>query len=127
MAATIEPTHKSLEIRINSVTDAKACVQHHESIFREIKRGGYDSVELMVAEEIDRQVDPYLAGLFRVRLFRKKIKCANGNTLFQLPVLRDTQARTAAVVQKPVTVIQNPPGITGKRRGRPPKVKVQNG
>lgn len=121
-------TTKCLEIRINSVQDAKACVQHHERISHRIKTGGFDAVELLVAQEVERQVEQFLAGLFRVRTFRAQVKTKDGNTLMLLPVYRPS--RTEMGMPQTVRKLEPPvaPDVPSvqipKRRGKPPKVKA---
>lgn len=72
----------SLEIRINSVADAKALVSDILAVHQRIKEVGADSVELKVAEECVKEANRIIYGMFRVKVYTSVIKCADGRILF---------------------------------------------
>lgn len=72
----------SLEIRINSVEDAKALIANLGEVHKEIKRSRADSVELKIAEECIKEVNKIVYGIFRVKVYTSVVKCADGRVLY---------------------------------------------
>ncbi len=76
---------KSLEIRINSLQDAKSVMQNFQAINNACKDQFLSSIECLVAKEIYHEVQEILAGAFQVKAFYSQIAPRTGNTLFILP------------------------------------------
>lgn len=128
MPDTAKPP-KLLELRINSVTDAKAIVQHQAEIFSRVSLNRLDGIEFIVAKEVDPLVGQYIDRLFRTKTFKQVVEVKNGNVLGTIPHLlppkpkpvpTQTQlTRSLESAHSQVMMATTPP----KRRGRPPKVK----
>jgi hypothetical protein len=80
---------KCLEVRINSVDDARACVQHGAQILAAMRDADCDGVELLIAQELKPEVAPIIAGAFSVRQFTRYIKPGEGNIFYPLPPFFD--------------------------------------
>lgn len=116
----------SLEIRINSIQDAKSVVYNMEKINRTRETLGLESIEFIVANEVKAEVAGIIHGVFKCKTFtsytRTRGESGTENVLFQLPHF--PEQRSILVVNKengstkPVTI--------AKRRGRPPRRKEVN-
>lgn len=95
-----------LEIRINSINDAKAVVQHMGVVMEKLQRYGLSAIEFMIAEEVDASTRPILVGAFRCPTYRSIIAAKPSNTFAQIPPFID-MAKEEAII---------------KRAGRPKKI-----
>ena len=77
----------SLEIRINSVHDAKAVVTDLINIHKRITELGAASVELKISEECVKEANKILYGVFRVKVFTKVITTPENSILYVPPPL----------------------------------------
>ena len=77
----------SLEIRINSVHDARAVVTDMINIHKRIHELGATSVELKIAEECVKEANRILYGVFRVKVFTKVIATPENSILYVPPPL----------------------------------------
>lgn len=117
----MEPTiiNRSLELRINSVQDAKSAVFNGKRINETIESLGLDSVQLLIAQEIKSEVQPILTGVFRVRTYIGYTKPLDQNVLYSLP--HYPEKPPAPSVPPPRRVIkvypQKPATVEQKRRG----------
>lgn len=75
----------SLEIRINSVADAKAVVSDLIGVHKRIKEVGANSVELKIAEECVKEANQILYGVFRVKVYTKVVPTAENSVLYTPP------------------------------------------
>lgn len=123
MPDTAKPP-KLLELRINSVTDAKAIVQHQAEIFSRVSLNRLDGIEFIVAKEVDPLVGQYIDRLFRTKTFKQVVEVKNGNVLGTIPHLLPPKPKIVQWAESntaPVRLSEQIPPV--KRRGRPPKVK----
>jgi len=74
-----------MEIRVNSIEDAKSVVQHQQHIAKTFKDGGFDSIEFVMADELKSDIMEIIAGVPNVRKFYKTVGCRPGNLLYVLP------------------------------------------
>lgn len=82
-------SNKTLSVRINSLQDGKAAVQHQNRIVNQFKKGGFDLLELVIAEEVKKDVMPVVAGAFRVKTNYRHIRPTEGTQLFILPPFKE--------------------------------------
>lgn len=84
--APAKKVERSMEIRLNSVDDAKSVVQHIQSIAETFREGKFDSIEFVMAEELRPEIMEIIAGMPRVRKFYKTVTPLRPtNTLYVLP------------------------------------------
>lgn len=122
----------SLEIRINSLNDAKTAVQHSPMIVHEMRKRGLDSLEIVMADEIASQAFAVIGGAFAVKVFYKLLASRPGNQFFALPpyqlILPKTRNGSNGVPKMALPEIGSaaPPFPTPARRGprRPRKTGV---
>lgn len=98
--------NRSLEIRINSVDDAKSVVFNQVKIEQEAKEKECDSIEFLVSEEVRHEVSSIIYGVFRrIRTYTSYIKCREDNTLCILPHFKGNKSRfdheTVNIAEKP--------------------------
>jgi hypothetical protein len=93
MPAPTKPAQRYLELRINSVMDAKAVVQHQGKIFADYQRGKFDGIEYIVAKEVLPYVGQYIDKLFRAPTIREVVDTKNGNVLGEIPHLVVTRPK----------------------------------
>jgi len=74
----------SLEIRINSLDDARSVVFHGGDIESARMALGLESVEFLVASEIKSEVNAVIRGVFRCRTFTSYVGVREGNKLYEL-------------------------------------------
>lgn len=71
-----------LELRINSVEDARREVAHAGRTFKRVKAFNLAGVELVIAKEVESLVSPILAGAFGVKTYRSLIAPRGTNRFF---------------------------------------------
>jgi hypothetical protein len=118
----------SIEIRINSVADAKSVVRNQKEILQRVKENSKDSIEFLVAAEIQTDVNAIIRGVFRIPTYTSYVSCRPGNALYRLPHYSEKpieipiRQTTMKVEQVPVSV-STAPTVTNdapkKRGGRP--------
>lgn len=82
----MEPTKdRSLELRLNSVQDAKSAVYNSKKIMETVQSLGLDSIQLLIAEEVKNEILAIVAGAFRIKTWTGYVKCRDQNALFSLP------------------------------------------
>lgn len=82
---------RSIELRINSLQDAKSVVYNMAKITQTIEAIGLDSVEFLIAQEIKDEVSPILAGVFRIKTYTSYVKPRGDNVVFLLPHYQEKQ------------------------------------
>jgi hypothetical protein len=130
---------KSLELRINSLDDAKACVQQSPKICKTCEALGLESIELFIAEEIIKEVEGFFAGVFSKKVFWKIVGPTPGNQLYRFNHFQPAThvpIRSLPQVSTPVTngnghskttqaeinaIDRRPLSKNGKRLGAPSK------
>lgn len=116
------PKNPSLEIRINSLADAKAVVFNLQKINQTVESLSLDSIEFVIASEVRTEVAGIIYGAFRGKTYTHYVFPRNGNALFSLPHFQDKK-EPIVVVSKAPKVEQTMVGAR-RRPGRPPKAKV---
>ena|SRR5688572_25351691 len=101
---------KSMEIRLNSIEDAKSVVQHQQHIAKTFKDGGFDSIEYVMADELKTEIMAIIAGVPNVRKCYKTVGARPGNLLYVLPHF---EPATPKPVRVPI-ITQTPPAINGE-------------
>lgn len=76
---------KSLEIRINSIADAKCAVAHFVKIHAALRDKDLKSVEYLIAKEIFNEVQPIISGVINTKIFMQQVIPKEENELFLLP------------------------------------------
>lgn len=80
------PPKQSLEIRIDSIDDARSVVKNMKHISEKIKNLRLDSIEFLVAQEIKTEVSEIIYGIFRtVKTYTSYVSPREGNFLYSLP------------------------------------------
>lgn len=110
-----KPIEPSLEIRINSVEDAKSVVRNMKKIEETCDSLGLRTIEFLVAQEIKNEVNPIIYGVFRRKTFTAYTAPRSGNVLFSLPHFHIAQRKI--VDNKPVDSIR---GFLPSRQELPP-------
>lgn len=116
--------NKSLEIRINSVDDAKAVVQQMITIQKEVVKRGLDSINFLVAREIQNQVNAIIYGVFgRTKTFTSYVSPRENNQFFEFRHLKPVQTLASPALKDRMTVSVTP---VGKETNGPIPVKAKN-
>lgn len=77
---------RSVQININSVSDAKAVIQNLGKIKTFWELTNCKSVEFVIAEDVKDKVKPFLTGAIPwCKTFTKYVSPFDGNLLFELP------------------------------------------
>lgn len=84
-SANGERGEPSLELRFNSVDDAVSAVQNSRAIHAEAVARGVNSLEILVAAGIEREVDRLVAGVFPLKVYFKLVSPLPGNVFFPIP------------------------------------------
>jgi len=91
---------KSLEIRVNSVSDAQAVACQSLKIAAFAKNSGR-SIEILIDDSVKLQAMPYLAGLFGpVKAYHSFVQAKKGNILYPLKHLAVNVTTAPAPVKK---------------------------
>lgn len=128
------PTNPSLEIRINSLSDAKSVVANMEKIHQAVQDNGLNSIEFIVANECRVEANAIIRGVLanKCKTYQSYTRTRGENVLFPLPHLPEKQIMVVSqeIKKEPkvfVPLKQSPiESSAAKRRGRPPKRKVDN-
>lgn len=114
---------RSLEIRVNSVADAKSIVYNMGKIVLTMESLNLRSLELLIAEEVKHEVAPILFGAIPKKIFTGYVKARGDNVLFNLPHFPE---RTKIEVEptngngkSEEKVSTVPVSVNQKRRGMP--------
>ena len=109
--------NKSIEVRINSLDDARSCVSQSSRILQAAKAHGCESIELFVDESIRNKVVPIISGSFGAfKTYYKKIAANNGNVFFELPHVKSLNVQIEDVAA---------PQTPKRKAGRPPKTTAE--
>lgn len=80
------PPKQSLEIRINSVDDARSVVRNQKQIIQSVKELRLDSIEFLVSQEFKTEISKLIYGVFRtVKTYTSYVAPREGNFLYNLP------------------------------------------
>lgn len=121
-------TTKSLEIRLNSVDDAKSVVYNSGKILKTVQERGLDSIQFLIAKEVRSQVDEVIRGVFNIKTFTQSVIPQPGNSFFPIPHFKVQPQRI--VIKNEVLPRTNgsvpvsspkPPQLEVKKRGGRPK------
>lgn len=120
-----------LELRINSVEDARREVARSGKIFKRVKAFNLAGVELVIAKEVEKLVSPILAGAFRVKTYRSLIAPRGTNRFFTdgtedtAPVKVEDRRVLEKVKVAPVTFAQKAASVslTGVSGATPEEAK----
>lgn len=121
-------TQKSLELRINSVDDARSVVFNMFQIQKEAQEKGLDSIQFLIAKEIRGPVDAIIRGVFKMKTFTQSVIPQTGNVFYPIPhfkvapqkivIKNEAQPRSIPIpIQQPTAPVLTPP----KNRGGRPK------
>jgi hypothetical protein len=121
----------SLELRINSVDDARSAVGNSRAIHAEAVARGVSSIEFLVAAGIERQVDSLVAGVFPLKICFKVQAPLPGNFFMALPHVADFKVPVAHRAPDAVAAEVEPPEKIDRRKfnrppPRPPKVAAES-
>lgn len=112
-------SNRSLEIRINSVQDARSAVFHSKRVMETMTSLGLETIQFLLAEEVKNDVYPILAGAFRVKTYTSYLRTRDNNVLFSLPHYAEKQVQIVAAVPERKVIKIYP------KNGKPqPEVKV---
>src|SRR5438477_9069577 len=122
-----EPKKDALEIRLNSVLDAKAAVQNFIPIQREAKKRGYGKITFIIERTLSAQIHAVLGTFFReVKTAYVWAQAPETREFYPLPHYQPTS--TAVAVEPNDSVPFALPSIgedsappPRRRPGRPPK------
>lgn len=77
-----------LEIRINSVQDAKSATQNSGKVAAKMKKEGFTHLQVWVAKEVQNEAMPLLAGAFKAKTAIKIIS-PKDTVLYVLPPFQE--------------------------------------
>ncbi len=81
-----------IEIRINSIADAKSVVRNQAKILQTMKDCSLDQVRFLIAAELKVDVAPFIKGLFsQFKRNTQYVQTHEGGFLFQLPHFSEKQ------------------------------------
>jgi hypothetical protein len=86
---TMDKKPTALEVRINSIHEAKAALQNVVGITKRFKDEGFTVLQFLIADEIKKDVMPILDGGFQVKTGYKTQKPPEGTVLFVLPPYKE--------------------------------------
>lgn len=103
---TTTPTKDALEIRLNSLADARAAVQNFIPLQRETTQRGYDRIVFVIEKSLSRDIHATLATFFRkVKTSYVYVEAPPNRELFPLPHFNTNGTLPAGVADVP------PPGV----------------
>jgi hypothetical protein len=87
---TSDPTKtlagRYLEVRLNTVADAKSAVQNSGDIIASVQKFNFDGIEFMIAREVEALIQPVIAGAFNnVKVIYARIAPRGTNIHYALP------------------------------------------
>lgn len=75
-----------LEVRLNTVADAKSAVQNSGDIIASVQKFNFDGIEFMIAREVEALIQPVIAGAFNnVKVIYARIAPRGTNIHYALP------------------------------------------
>lgn len=119
---------RSLQININSADDAKAVIQHLGKIKQVWELTGCQSVEFVIAANVEKKTTPFLTGAINwCRTYVKRIEPFEGNVPFELPhYVPVTIVPPVPKAPQPETLVLEPEKPLGKSR-RPVPASTEAG
>jgi hypothetical protein len=103
---------RSIELRLNTVADAKSVVFNSRKIEETRQALGLQSIEFLVAQESKAEISAIIYGVFKCRTYTSYVSPKGENVLFHLPHFQEHK-QTLPIAQV--------------KESRPETVKISNG